>query len=178
MRWPWPHLPPFLKSQSGRTEQKRGGGAASRHPPAPPRSGASSAPQMLPCVGLGPQRSMDGARGGDGSDGWQQSVVAPQACGRQGPARGGSAGTARQAGGTDRARAVVQGRAAPRCGSAGHRLCSQPVHPEGVLGGRVSKDHVRVVEHVQSIQGQRVNLELVQWEVAIGLKTHIAQPCQ
>lgn len=26
--------------------------------------------------------------------------------------------------------------------------CSQPIHPEGVLSGRVSQDHVRVIEHV------------------------------
>lgn len=30
---------------------------------------------------------------------------------------------------------------------------SQTVHPEGVLSGRVGQDHVRVVKHVQSIQG-------------------------
>lgn len=30
---------------------------------------------------------------------------------------------------------------------------SQTVHPEGVFSGRVGQDHVRVIEHVQSIQG-------------------------
>lgn len=37
----------------------------------------------------------------------------------------------------------------------------QPVHPKGVFSGRVSEDHVRVIEHVQPVQGQRVNLQLV-----------------
>lgn len=37
----------------------------------------------------------------------------------------------------------------------------QPVHPERVLCGRVCQHHVWIVEHVQPVQGQRVDLQLV-----------------
>lgn len=55
-----------------------------------------------------------------------------------------------------------------RDGSSGRsRPQSQPVHPERVLCGGVGEDHVGVVEHVQSIQGQRVNFEFIQRELGI-----------
>lgn len=55
---------------------------------------------------------------------------------------------------------------------------SQTVHPEGVLSGRVGQDHVRIVEHVQSVQGQGVDLEFVQGELIVGVKADIADPDQ
>lgn len=59
------------------------------------------------------------------------------------------------------------------------QMCSsQTVHPEGVLGGRVGQDHVRVVEHVQSVQGQGVNLEFIQGELVVGVEADITDSGQ
>lgn len=55
---------------------------------------------------------------------------------------------------------------------------SQTVHSEGVLSGRVGQNHVRVVQHVQSIQGQGINLEFIQGELAIGVEADITNPSQ
>lgn len=55
---------------------------------------------------------------------------------------------------------------------------SQTVHPEGVLSGRVGQDHVRVVKHVQSIQGQGVNLEFIQGELVVRVEADISDPSQ
>lgn len=38
----------------------------------------------------------------------------------------------------------------------------QSVHPESVLCGGVGQHHVGVIEHVQSVQSEGVDLELVQ----------------
>ena len=51
---------------------------------------------------------------------------------------------------------------------------SQAVHPEGVLRGGVSQHHVGVVEHVQAVQGQRVDLQLVQRELGVGIEADVA----
>lgn len=50
----------------------------------------------------------------------------------------------------------------------------QPVHPEGVLGGGVGQHHVGVVEHVQSIQSERVDFQLVQRKLRVRVKAHVA----
>lgn len=55
---------------------------------------------------------------------------------------------------------------------------SQTVHSEGVLSGRVGQNHVRVVQHVQSVQGQGINLEFIQGELAIGVEADITNPSQ
>lgn len=57
-------------------------------------------------------------------------------------------------------------------------LHSETVHPEGVLSGWVGQDHVRVIKHVQSIQGQGVNLEFVQGKLAVRVKADITNPGQ
>lgn len=54
----------------------------------------------------------------------------------------------------------------------------QPVHPERVLGGRVGEHHVRVIEHVQSVQGERVDLQLVQWELRVRVEADITDARQ
>lgn len=54
----------------------------------------------------------------------------------------------------------------------------QPVHPERVLGGRVGQHHVWVVEHVQSVQGQRVDLQLVQGKLSVCVKADVAHAGQ
>lgn len=58
------------------------------------------------------------------------------------------------------------------------RPALQPVHPERVLGGGVSQHHVWVVEHVQSVQGQRVNLQLVQGKLSVCVKADVADTGQ
>lgn len=54
----------------------------------------------------------------------------------------------------------------------------QPVHPERVLSGRVSQNHVGVIEHVQSVQGEGVNLQLVQWELRVRVEADISDAGQ
>lgn len=54
----------------------------------------------------------------------------------------------------------------------------QPVHPERVLSGRVSQNHVGVIEHVQSIQGERVDLQLVQREGRVRVEADICNTSQ
>lgn len=60
--------------------------------------------------------------------------------------------------------------------AAGRAL--QPVHPERVLGGGVGQHHVWVVEHVQSVQGQRVDLQLVQGKLSVCVKADVADAGQ
>lgn len=84
---------------------------------------------------------------------------------------------------TERGRPWAQGDAVGttdrRGDGAGGWVCSsQTVHPEGVLGGRVGQDHVGVIEHVQSVQGQGVNLEFVQGELVVGVEADITDPSQ
>lgn len=50
---------------------------------------------------------------------------------------------------------------------------SQSIHAECVLSGRVGENHVRVVEHMQSVQCQGVNLQLVQWELRVCIKADV-----
>lgn len=57
-------------------------------------------------------------------------------------------------------------------------LTLQPVHPEGVLGGGVSENHVGVVEHVQPVQGERVDLQLVQGELRVCVEADITNTRQ
>lgn len=73
------------------------------------------------------------------------------------------------------------GRRGDRAGGWAAMCCatrSQTVHPEGVLGGRVGQDHIWVIEHVQSIQGQGVNLEFVQGELVVRVEADITDPGQ
>lgn len=54
----------------------------------------------------------------------------------------------------------------------------QPVHPECVLCGGVCQHHVWVVEHVQPVQGQRVDLQLVQRKLRVCIKADVAHARQ
>lgn len=45
--------------------------------------------------------------------------------------------------------------------SARGLLPLQPIHPESVLCGRIGKDHVWIVQHVQPVQGQGVNFKFI-----------------
>lgn len=49
----------------------------------------------------------------------------------------------------------------------------QPVEAKCVLCGRVSKDHVRVIEHVQAIKRQWVDFQIIQWELGVDIKADI-----
>lgn len=49
----------------------------------------------------------------------------------------------------------------------------EPVETKRILCGGVSKDHVRVVEHVQTIKRQWVDFEIVQRELGVNVKIHI-----
>lgn len=53
-----------------------------------------------------------------------------------------------------------------------HRLL-EAVQAEGVLCGGVSEDHVRVVEHVQAVQRQRVDLQVVQGELGVHVEADV-----
>lgn len=55
---------------------------------------------------------------------------------------------------------------------------SQPVHPERVLGGGVGEHHVGVVEHVQAVQGERVDLQLVQRKLRVCVEADVADTGQ
>lgn len=57
-------------------------------------------------------------------------------------------------------------------------LTLQPVHPERVLGGRVGEHHVGVIEHVQSVQGEGVDLQLVKWELRVCVEADVADARQ
>lgn len=50
---------------------------------------------------------------------------------------------------------------------------SQSIHAERILGGGVGENHVRVVEHMKSVQCQGVDLQLVQWELRVCVKADI-----
>lgn len=54
----------------------------------------------------------------------------------------------------------------------------QPVHPESVLCGGVSQHHVGVVEHVESIQSEGVNFELIQRKLGVCVKADVSHPGQ
>ncbi|KAG7230666.1 hypothetical protein INR49_025383 [Caranx melampygus] len=57
-------------------------------------------------------------------------------------------------------------------------LTLQPVHPESVLGGGVGEHHVGVVEHVQSIQSERVDLQLVQRKLRVCVEADVTDTGQ
>lgn len=56
----------------------------------------------------------------------------------------------------------------------------EPVKAKCILCGGVSKDHVWVVEHVQAIECQWVDFEIVQWELGVDIKADICgqRACQ
>lgn len=58
------------------------------------------------------------------------------------------------------------------------RATLQPVHPERVLCGGVCQHHVWVVEHVQAVQGQRVDLQLVQRKLRVWIEADVADARQ
>lgn len=60
----------------------------------------------------------------------------------------------------------------------GRPLTLQPVHPECVLGGGVGEHHVGVVEHVQSVQGERVDLQLVQRKLRVRVEADVTDTGQ
>lgn len=49
----------------------------------------------------------------------------------------------------------------------------EPVETKRILCGGISEDHVRVVEHVQTIKRQWVDFEIVQGEMGVDVKIHI-----
>lgn len=49
----------------------------------------------------------------------------------------------------------------------------EPVQTKRVLCGGVGEDHVRVIEHVQAIERQRVDFQIVQWELGVDIKADI-----
>lgn len=49
----------------------------------------------------------------------------------------------------------------------------EPVEAKRVLCGGVGKDHVRVIEHVQAVERQRVDLQIVQRELGVDIKADI-----
>lgn len=53
---------------------------------------------------------------------------------------------------------------------------SQPVHPESIFCCRVGQNHVWIVEHVQAVQRQRIDFQLIQRELGICVKAHVT--CQ
>lgn len=63
-------------------------------------------------------------------------------------------------------------------------LCSettvllQPVHPERVLCGRVGEHHVGVIEHMQSVQCEWVNLQLVQGKLGVRIEADVTDARQ
>lgn len=54
-----------------------------------------------------------------------------------------------------------------------HVLCLEPVEAKRVLCGGVSKDHVRVIEHVQAVECQWVDFQIVQRELGVDIKAHV-----
>lgn len=49
----------------------------------------------------------------------------------------------------------------------------EAVQAKGVLCGGVSEDHVRVVEHVEAIQRQRVDFQVVQGELGVDVEADV-----
>lgn len=49
----------------------------------------------------------------------------------------------------------------------------QPVEAKRVLCGGVGEDHVRVIEHVQAVERQRVDFQIVQRELRVHIKADI-----
>lgn len=49
----------------------------------------------------------------------------------------------------------------------------EPVEAKRVLCGGVSKDHVRVIEHVQAVERQRVDFQVVQGELGVDVEADI-----
>lgn len=49
----------------------------------------------------------------------------------------------------------------------------EPVEAKGVLCGGVSEDHVRVVEHVEAVQRQRVEFQVVQGELGVDVEADV-----
>lgn len=52
-------------------------------------------------------------------------------------------------------------------------LLLQPVKAKCILGGGIGEDHVWVIEHVQAIQRQRVDFQIVQRELGVHIKADI-----
>lgn len=57
--------------------------------------------------------------------------------------------------------------------TAARRRRLEPIQAEGVLCGGVSEDYVRVVEHVEAVQRQRVEFEVVQWELGVDVEADV-----
>lgn len=49
----------------------------------------------------------------------------------------------------------------------------EPVQAKGVLCGGVSQDHVRVVEHVEAVQRQRVDFQVIQGELGVHVEADV-----
>lgn len=49
----------------------------------------------------------------------------------------------------------------------------EPVEAERILCGGVSKDHVRIIEHVQAVERQRVDFQIIQWELGVNVEADI-----
>lgn len=71
----------------------------------------------------------------------------------------------------DEASTCTLQKSAPLAPVRGQRL--ETVEAKCVLCGGVSKDHVRVIEHVQAIQRQWVDFQIIQWEVGVYIKADI-----
>lgn len=57
--------------------------------------------------------------------------------------------------------------------AARRRRRLEPVEAKGVLCGGVSEDHVRVVEHVEAVQRQRVEFQVVQGELGVDVEADV-----
>lgn len=49
----------------------------------------------------------------------------------------------------------------------------EPVEAERFLCGGVGEDHVRIVEHVQAVQRQRVDFQVVQRELGVDIEADV-----
>lgn len=49
----------------------------------------------------------------------------------------------------------------------------EAVQAKGVLCGRVSEDHVRVVEHVEAVQRQRVDFQVIEGELGVDVEANV-----
>lgn len=57
--------------------------------------------------------------------------------------------------------------------AAARRRRLEPIQAKGVLCGGVSEDYVRVVEHVEAVQRQRVEFQVVQWELGVDVEADV-----
>lgn len=58
-----------------------------------------------------------------------------------------------------------------------HERQLEPVEAERVLRGGVGKDHVRVIEHVQAVERQRVDFKIVQRELGVDVEADVCGQC-